>query len=284
MAARWTIIGCGYVGTRLARRLLSQNTPVTATRRSEEACAQSSDELGGVRVENFDLSAPKELSIAASSVVVLSSPPGPSSPGDEERFAASLPDSVRLLYISTTGVYAAGQGKEVSDEYRVAPESARGKARLKVEEAIHRAHSNSVMLRVPGIYGPNRGVHHRMLAGNYRLIGRADTLVCRVHVDDLVAALLLLGGSAELEHGEYIIGDSEPTTGREHALGVAEVLNVPQPPTVDPDTVSQAIRSMLSADRRIVAKRLHALSWRPAYPSWREGLSQALQEEGRAQP
>jgi nucleoside-diphosphate-sugar epimerase len=278
----WTIIGCGYVGTRLARRLLSQGAPLRATRRSDEACAELGKILIGARIERFDLSTESELRVDDSSLVVLSSPPGPGSPGDEERFAASLPDSVRLLYISTTGVYAAGAGKEVSDTHTLAPASARGQARLDVEAAIGRVHENSVFLRVPGIYGPNRGVHHRMLAGNYRLIGRADTLVGRIHVDDLVSALILLGSAPRLEHREYIIGDDEPTSGREHALGVAEVLQLPEPPTVDPTTVSQAIRDMLSADRRIIARRLHALSWKPAYPSWREGLQQALEEEGRS--
>jgi len=279
MLRGWTIIGCGYVGIRLGRRLLEQNTPVTATRRSDEGCAEISKALAEARVEQFDLAAPTDLGIDASSVVVVSSPPGPGSPADEEAFAASLPDSARLVYISTTGVYAAGEGREVSDMHPVAPASARGQARLQVEKAIGAAHANSVFLRVPGIYGPRRGVHHRMLAGNYRLIGPANTLVGRIHVDDLVAALVLLGGAAELAHHEYIIGDDEPTSGREHALGVAEVLQLPEPPTVAPETVSQAIVDMLSADRRIVPKRLHALSWRPSYPSWREGLQQALAEE-----
>ena len=230
-------------------------------------------------VLSFDLADHTKLPADEGATVVVSAPPGPGSPDQEGSFAAALPESARLLYISTTGVYAPGHGAEVADDHPVAPRSARGQARLDAERAITAAHANTVVVRVPGIYGPGRGVHHRMLAGNYRLIGSADTLVGRIHVDDLVSALLLLGDSDKLADQFYIIGDDCPTSGRTHAMGVAERLQMPEPPTVDPSSVSPEIRAMLSADRKIVPRRLRALSWRPAYPSWREGLEQALAEE-----
>jgi nucleoside-diphosphate-sugar epimerase len=270
------------VGLRLARRLLAQGNPVTVTRRSEEACESLQAALPPAQVRRFALGDQEDLAIEEHAVVVISSPPGSSSPAVEGAFAASLPDSVRLLYISTTGVYAAGHGEEVDDTFALAPGSPRGQARLDTEVALASVHPGAIVLRVPGIYGPHRGVHERLLAGNYRLIGEANTLVGRIHVDDLVSALLLLGESVQLAHTEYIIGDDCPTSGREHALGVAQLLHLAEPPTVDPSTVSTDIRAMLSADRRIVPRRLHALGWRPAYPSWREGLVQALTEEGRA--
>jgi nucleoside-diphosphate-sugar epimerase len=111
------------------------------------------------------------------------------------------------------------------------------------------------------------------------LIGDGDTFVSRIHVDDLVEAIWVLGGARQLAHSEYVVGDSEPTTGRAHASGVAERLGLPSPKSVDAESVPEATRSMLSADRRIVPKRLYALGWRPRYPSWREGLEQALAEE-----
>jgi nucleoside-diphosphate-sugar epimerase len=279
MVASWYIVGCGYVGTRLARRLKGQSLEVLATRQSESGCDLLRQSVAGLQTQCLVLGE-SELRVGEPAVVVLSAPPGPESPAPELAFARTLPDSARLIYLSTTGVYAPGQGEEVADDYAIAPGSARGQARLDVEAAIRGAHGESVCLRIPAIYGPQRGVHQRMRRGDYRLIGAADTLVGRIHVDDLVSAILLLGGAEELPHREYIIADDAPTSSREHALGVAEMLGLPEPPTVDPSTVSAAVRTMLGADRQIVPRRLRALGWRAQYPSWREGLSQALAEEG----
>lgn len=278
MTTSWYIVGCGYVGTRLARRLIEQSSKVTATRRSEEGCHTLRHSLPGAQVQRFELGE-DDLSVTEGAVVVLSAPPGPASPASEQRFAKGLPLGVRAIYLSTTGVYAPGHGQEVADDYRLAPGSARGQARLEVESAIASVHPDRVCLRIPSIYGPHRGAHERMRRGDYRLIGAADTLVARIHVDDLVEAILMLGNAHSLPHREFIIGDDGPTSAREHALGVARILGLAEPPTVDASAVSPAVRAMLGADRRIVARRLQALGWRAQYSSWREGLRQALAEE-----
>ncbi len=276
----WHIIGCGYVGTRLARRLVADGRTVVATRRSEAGCEALRQIVPGATFRCFDLAESSAVDVGAmTGVVVITSPPGSHSPISEGQFAAELPEATRLVYVSTTGVYAPGHGKEVVDSHPLGPGSARGQARLDVEASIRSAHKNSLYLRVPGIYGPHRGVHQRLRAGTYRLIGAADTLVGRIHVDDLVSAIMVLGELSAFSRNEFILGDDCPTTGREHALGVAEAMQLPLPPTVDPASVSPEIRAMLSADRRIVARGLHELGWRPAYASWREGLQQALAEE-----
>ena len=102
---------------------------------------------------------------------------------------------------------------------------------------------------------------------------------CRIHVDDLVSAIVVLGESTALERDNYILGDDFPTSASEHGEGVAQIMQLPAPTRVDESSVSAEVRAMLSADRRIVAKGLKSLGWRPLYPSWREGLQQALDEE-----
>jgi nucleoside-diphosphate-sugar epimerase len=280
MPRPWYIVGCGYVGTRLARRLLARGDEVVVTRRTTESCDQLREALAGAAPRRFALG--EDLAVAEEAVVVLSSPPGPDSPEGERRLAQSLPDSSRLIYLSTTGVYGHGQGGEVADDFSLAPASARGQARLDVERAIQEAHVGSVCLRVPGIYGPRRGVHARMRRGEYRLIGPGNTLVARIHVDDLATAILLLGDTPKLSHTEFVVGDEEPCSSRDHALGVAARLQLPTPPEVDPQSVSATVRAMLGSDRRVVPKRLRELGWRARYPSWREGLEQALAEEAEA--
>lgn len=276
LESSWSIVGCGYVGSRLAARLLDRGASVRLSRRSLESCALLRETFPDAHVQESCL---EDLESPTSSVVVVSAPPGPSSPSIEADLASRLPASTRLIYLSTTGVYAPGKGKEVSDDFEIAPPSARGQARLDVERALQSAHDGAIALRIPSIYGPGRGVHQRMRNKSYRLIGAADTSVSRIHVDDLVAAILILGDTLELPHQEYVVGDLHPTSAREHAAGIAQCLKVPMPPTVDPSEVSQSVNLMLAADRKIVAKRLSALGWSPQYPSWREGLKQVLQEQ-----
>jgi nucleoside-diphosphate-sugar epimerase len=274
----WCIAGCGYVGARLARRRLEQGDEVVALRRDREALAELEGRLPGLRTQSAKIGAlPAEL--AASELVVLAAPPGVRCPEEEGALAASLSDATRLIYLSTTGVYPEAGGAEVDESWPTCPISERGRRRLAVEERVLSIHPNTAVLRVPGIYGPGRGVQARMAAGSYRLIGSADTATSRIHVDDLVSAIECLADRAELPHRVFNVADEAPVPSREHALGVATRLGLPPPPAVDAESVASDVRAMLGADRRVVAPRLRALGWRPRYPSWREGLEQCLAEE-----
>lgn len=274
----WVIIGCGYTGTRLARELIKEGCQVLATRTSQEGCEELSRELPGVRTQRFSLSQGK-LSVPEKAMVVLSVPPDSSAPREEAAFAQGLPESCRLLYLSTTGVFGQSAGELVDDTAVANPLSERGNRRVLVEEAIAAAHQDTICLRVPGIYGPHRGMHYRMKMGRYRLIGSADTMVSRIHVDDLVAAIEVLGNAPSLGFASCVVGDEQPCSSRSAAMGVAALLDLPEPPSVDANSVSHEIRAMLGAGRRIDPRRLHALGWKAQYPSWREGVAQATAEE-----
>jgi nucleoside-diphosphate-sugar epimerase len=211
--------------------------------------------------------------------VVLSVPPGARAPAEETVLAGRLRADVRLIYLSTTGVYADADGGEVSDDYPLGPGSERAARRLAVETALQAVHGNHVCLRIPGIYGPRRGVHKRMQEGSYRLIGDGLSVVSRIHVDDLVCAIEVVARNAEITRCGVVVGDDAPCSTYEHAMGVAQRLGLPAPPQVDPMSVSADVRAMLSAGRRVVPATLKALGWRPQFPSWREGLEQCLAEE-----
>jgi nucleoside-diphosphate-sugar epimerase len=279
----WFIVGCGYVGTRLARRLLATGHQVTATRRSQEACVSLESQVPGLRARPCLLSA-ANLALPSEGVLVLSAPPDASAPAPESALAGRLSPRVRLLYLSTTGVYAPGHGRPVSDDFPLAPGSERSQRRLSVETALQVVHSNVLSLRIPGIYGPGRGVHQRLQASSYRIIGKSPSVISRIHVDDLIDAILLLGRLEEPQHRSFVIGDEHPCSAHEHAMGVAARLTLPPPPVVDAMTVSAEVRAMLTADRRIVPTRLAALGWKARYPSWREGLEQVLREEAQEEP
>lgn len=278
MEEEWLIVGCGYVGTRLARKLLSQGHRVSATRQSEEACRALRASVPGLAVVRYRLG-DQAMAVPKAGKVLITVPPGALSPAPESAFAGRLPAALRLIYLSTTGVYADAGGAEVRDDFPLEPGSDRGALRLAVETALQAVHADHLCLRVPGIYGPTRGVHARMLANTYRIIGDGDSVISRIHVDDLVSAIESVARAPTLLHRSMLVGDDEPCSSLEHALGVAARLGLPPPPHVDAKNVSEEVRAMLSAGRRVVPERLKGLGWSPLYPSWREGLEQILAEE-----
>lgn len=291
MGRSWVIVGCGYTGTRLARRLLSEGEEVVATRRDPDAVAQLGADLPGATVQAFDLAAPQlELSWLPAGARVVHSAPPTGDPEHERRFVAALAGAgaERLIYLSSTGVYAPGRGDWVDEEHPTLPLGDQGARRLAAEEALLAAAADAGLaaasLRIAGIYGPGRGVHARVARGDYRVLGAGSAFVSRVHVDDLVAAIVCAATAEPLPGRIYNVADLEPTTSRVHADGVAALLGLPAPPSVPPEEVSLRVRAMLGADRKIASGKLQReLGWTPRYPSWREGARQAIREDGLGQ-
>lgn len=297
----WVIIGCGYTGTRLARRLLAAGARVWATRRTPEATTTLADELGSpgaaLSVCALDLATDAAADAAAGgrlrgwlpagAVIVVAAPPGSGGTAGEEHVLACAHASGarRIVYVSSTGVYPPGDGSWVDEHSPVGPASDRGRARLAAETAILEGARSlgveAVALRVAGIYGPGRGVPTRLHRGTYRIIGDGDTFVSRVHVDDLVSILVAAGAVASVPRPVYNVADHEPATSRAYAEAVAEILGVPRPPSVPASAVDPWIATMLGANRRITSRYLaRDLGVALAYPTWREGLAQVMAEEG----
>ncbi len=274
----WAILGCGYVGKGLASRLLMAGHEAVVTSRSSEGQATLAKALPQATALQYNLGE----TLAKCShydVVVLSVPPGEKAPQQEHALARQLGPTQRLIYLSTTGVYAPAGGGKVQDDSALGPTSERSQRRLAVEEALCQAHDDTVSLRIASIYGPGRGVHERMRRGNYRLVGAANTLVSRIFVDDLVSAIEILGHADRLDHQTYVVADECPTSATEHARGISERLGISMPTTVSAGEVSSSLLAMMTADRAIVPARLHALGWRAQFPTWKEGLERALSSE-----
>jgi nucleoside-diphosphate-sugar epimerase len=265
VAARpWLILGCGYVGEALARRLVEAGARVTVARRGAAAIAAIAARTGAIGAV-LDLDDRAALAALTPGAVVVHLAPPPAG-------AVAAPGAHRVVYLSSTGVYAPGGGARVDEDWPLAPATATGAARLAVERAVL-AGGAAVVLRAPGIYGPGRGVAARLRAGTYRIVGDGAAHVSRIHVDDLAAAIIAAGTARTLPRAVYNVADRDPCTAAEHGDGVAAALGLPPPPRVSADQVSSEVAGMLLADRRIDASRLEAdLGWTPRFPSWRDAL------------
>lgn len=287
----WVILGCGYTGARLAARLVAEGARVVATRRSEADARALAARVPGIEPRVADLARPETLDgwIPRGAIVVDSAPPG--APGGEHHLvaAAACAGAARLVYLSSTGVYAPAGGAWVDESFATEPAGERGRARLAAETALLEsaaaASLEAVSLRIAGIYGPGRGVHARIARGDYRVLGAGDRMVSRIHVDDLAAAIVAAGTADPLSSRIYNVADDAPTTSRAHADGVAALLGLPPPPSLPPEQASAAARAMLGADRKIDNGRLvRELGVRLRHPSWQEGARQAIEEDGLGAP
>jgi nucleoside-diphosphate-sugar epimerase len=228
--------------------------------------------LGTAVVDVRDAAAVGAVVEEGAIVVVLAPPAGGEGAVVE---AIARAGARRLVYVSSTGVYAAGGGAWVDERWPLEPVTASGRARLAAERAIEGAAAglSVVMLRAAGIYGPGRGVVARLRAGTFRIVGDGTAHTSRVHVDDLAAAIVLAGEAAAPAR-VYNVADRDPCTLAEHADGAAALLGLPRPPRVPAAEVDPEVAGMLLADRRIDAGLLsRELGWSPRYPSWRDALT-----------
>lgn len=269
---QWYVLGAGYVGQALVRALVARGDEVTLTKRDSATAAQLANELG-VSGQAADLANPRSLAIPTGAIVVCLAPPG-YQPAEEIRGLVAAAGSSRIVYISSTGVYAPGDGGWVDEAWPIAPVTASGQARVAAEGALAGAPS-WIALRVAGIYGPGRGTIERIRTNSYRVVGDGTSHVSRIHVDDLVAAIIAAGTSAV---GGFVnVADDDPAPIGEVADTIAARLGTSAPPRVPVASVDREVAGMLTANRRISNARMkRELGVVLRFPSWRDHLASAV--------
>ncbi len=277
-AAPWVIVGAGYTGGRLAERLVREHQAVIITRRDPATASAAAASLGVPSAQGvaMDLGRPETLVFPDGAIVVCLAPPGAAPAAEIEALARAAERCERLVYVSSTGVYPPAGGAWVDESVPVAPQTRAGRGRAAAEAALP---ADAVSLRVAGIYGPGRGLHERIRAGTYRIIGDGSAHVSRIHVVDLVDAIIRAGATTFA--GPINIADDDPAPIGEVADTIAANLGLPPPPRVSPAEVDPEVAGMLMADRRIANARMkERLGVVLRYPSWRTQLSELPRGDG----
>jgi nucleoside-diphosphate-sugar epimerase len=197
---------------------------------------------------------------------------------------AALPANVgRLIYVSSTGVYGATGGETFDEDSPCHPEREGGRACLAAEQLLkgHPLGDQAIILRLAGIYGPDRIPRRRDIAQALPLPVPVDGYLNLIHVDDAVSAVL-----AAEERGKpprtYIVSDGQPVIRREYYEELARLLSGPPPRFETPPENSAALERS-RADKRVSNARLMGeLGLRLAYPSYREGLAAIVAAENQA--
>ncbi|SDY38460.1 Nucleoside-diphosphate-sugar epimerase [Allochromatium warmingii] len=284
------IIGCGYVGERLARVLLEQGQSVCGVVQSAASLARLT--AAGIPALRYDLtgSAADSVPLALAGTHLFHFAPPPAS-GTEDTHTRQLIAAFehtghpsRLVYISTTGVYGDCGGAWVDEEWPTEPTLARSQRRLDAETQLRRWSQASggelVILRVAGIYGPERLPLERLQRGLPLVRSEEAPYSNRIHVDDLVTICV-----AAMAHGRngaiFNVSDGHPSTMTAYFLQIAELAGLPAPPLISmADAAAQLSEGMMgymSESRRLSNRRLREeLGVTLHYPTLREGLAQVL--------
>jgi nucleoside-diphosphate-sugar epimerase len=266
------ILGCGFTGSEVARRAMARGFEVVATVRSADRVEELHRLGASVHVSPI-LSHQQvaELVRPGAGVLVAFAPDGHT----DAQIAPALDAADRVVYVSTTGVFGGARGR-VDESTPVDPDEPRARERLAAERAY--LDRGATILRAAGIYGPGRGLHRRILAGDFRIPAGGGNVVSRVHVGDLAAIVLgVLEAKPALVRGEvFVVADDTPVPQIEAIRWLCDRLGVPVPPSAPIDEVAQSLRHDRSVDN---ARIKRALSYRFAFPSYREGFEACLTSE-----
>ncbi|MFD1712306.1 NAD-dependent epimerase/dehydratase family protein [Ottowia sp. GY511] len=277
--ARVLIVGYGDVGVRVAR-LLAPRVRLAALVRgelgpSDPGAAGTPERPGVTAVQRLrgDLDDPvslRRLAGVATHVVHLAPPPAQG--GDDARTAALLRALARrtppraLVYASTSGVYGDCAGALVSETTALRPLTPRAARRVAAERRVRdfgrRAGVRASVLRIPGIYAPDRAggtPRARLLAGTPVLAADDDVYTNHIHADDLARACVLALWRGLPLRTVNTNDDSQLKMGEYFDLA-ADLLGLDRPPRVARawamEHMSPTLLSFMSESRRLDNTRL----------------------------
>ena len=281
------IVGCGYLGRRVASDWIARGEAVHGTTRSDRGAA----ELAAIGVRPVVVDVLDRESLAALPAVdrVLYAVGFDRSAGPSKRSVyvdglrnvlGRLPASVaRLVYVSSTSVYGNGDGGWVDEETPAEPITDAGRICLDAEGVAtdwsRDTGVSTVILRCSGLYGPGRIIRRTLIERGEPIPGDPDRTLSLIHIDDAArAATVAL--TAPSPGPLYLATDDRPVPRREYYRVVAETLNAPAPTYVPPTPGSpEAARDVV--DRKISNRRLRAeLGVELRYPDVTTGVPAAL--------
>ena len=264
---RVVVLGCGYAGAAVARLARERGLEVlTHVRSAERAAKLRAEGFEVLEAAVIDAASVRALAVDERTHVVIAFPPDGST---DAVLAPLLEGAAAVTYVSSTGVYGERRGV-VDDTTPTGPPSERSAKILAAEQAYRDI--GATVLRCPGIYGPDRGLHVRVLKGEHRIPGDGTRFLSRIHIEDL-AQLVLAAGAAGHARGEtYVVGDAEPASQIDVVRFIAESYRVPLPAHVPLESVHESLR----ADRRVDSSRaLRTLGVTLRHPTYREGMAPA---------
>ncbi|HEC29311.1 MAG TPA: SDR family oxidoreductase [Gammaproteobacteria bacterium] len=285
MDTRIIITGCGYVGKKLASECRKNDYKVIAITRTETSRRQLENEFESYDIDldkNSDF--PVEINLQHAIVFYLIPP---IKTGVTDTRIVHFLDSLntlnlpkKIILISTTGVYGDCKGEWVDETRMPEPLTERARRRLSAETSLSdwcdKREVDSVVFRVPGIYGPGNLPVRRLYEKKPVLTISDSPWSNRVHVDDLVQACIKAISYCG-DQKIFNISDGNPATMTEFFIAVARRMGLPEPEQLGLDECSRRfsvnMMSYLAESKKIDnSAMIRELKVRLKYPTLVQGL------------
>ena len=270
---RLLIVGCGDVGVRVARGLGGRVRLLALTSqsaRAPELRALHITPLQGNLDQPFSL---RRLAGLATRVVHLAPPPNDGADWWRDPRTQALLRALRLrtapralVYGSTSGVYGDCAGSWVDECRTTNPHTPRAHRRVDAESTVRHfgraAHVRASILRIPGIYAPDRAggtPRERLLKSTPVLDAADDVYTNHIHADDLARACLAALWRGKPQRVVNASDDSDLKMGDYMDLA-ADLYGLPRPPRIARDAAADqlplSLLSFMGESRRLVNRRL----------------------------
>jgi len=220
--------------------------------------------------------------------VIVSIPPGTSADpvlAHYGRVLTALKHPLKIIYLSTIGVYGDSKGEWVDESRLPMPSNPRSITRLQAEKAWAAlgkdANKATFILRLAGIYGPERNALANLRAGKAKRVIKPDQVFNRIHVEDValtIASALMFDGKNQV----WNVSDDEPAPPQDVVTYAAGLMGITPPPEQDIDAadLTPLARTFYAENKRASNLKLkNELGVTLTFPTYREGL-QALWAAG----
>jgi nucleoside-diphosphate-sugar epimerase len=269
---RRLVVGCGYLGERVARLWRDAGDDVYASTRGGNTDTLS---RAGLRPLTLDVTRGPFGALPVVDTVVFAV-------GRDRRSGATMSDihveglravldalpaeTGRVIYVSSTGVYAQDAGEWVDEASVCEPMSEGGRACLAGERLLfaHAHGRNAIVLRLAGLYGPGRVPRAADLTAGRPIAGSPHAYLNLIHVEDAARAAVAAAACEPITDRTYVVSDGHPPTRGEYVGLLATRLGAPPPVFDGGSNLGKRVRN----DRAV-----RELGVRLQYPSYREGLA-----------
>jgi len=272
------VVGCGYLGERVARRWVDAGFRVIATTRREARAAELRERGITPAVVDVTVAEPGWAKLFADAGVpetvfwgVGFDRAAGATPRDVhgdglrrllDALATARPagSTTRVILSSSTGVWGDEGGGAVDES--TPPNPSREAGRVLVEaESLLAAHpaGPGTALRFAGLYGPGRLPRVADLKAGLPIAADPDSWLNLIHVDDAAEVVCTVADAAS-PRGLYVVADGHPVRRRDWYGTLAKLTGSPEPRW---DTAAPRPRG---ADKRIdPALLFRDLGFRPIY-------------------
>lgn len=246
------IIGCGYVGRRIAQTWKDQGHIVTVTTRDKKRIKELSDCSSGVFLIGDIAKFVQDQDIILLSVAAKKG-------GDYEstylktakHLVSCLHPSQRIIYTGSTSVYGDAKGNWVDEDTLVRPMNDHAKILIETEKELLK-HKHCCIFRLGQIIGPGRELKDRLLQiQGGEIFGSGENFVNWIHIDDIIRALDL-AKEKDLT-GVFNLCNDEHVTRKNAYVKVCQQENIPVPKW------NRKKNSFFGGNKRVSNKKIKAL-------------------------